>query len=306
MGHPEAKKITMKPLSRNKRRGYLAIFFIAFVIGTPLFILDAKGYRLNWSDVIEVSQTGGLYISTDQSGIEIYINNELVKKTSIVQKSIFVQDLKPGAYEIRASKKGLQSWNKTLKVFPEIVTDARSFLIKSNPEPIEIQQFFNPEDSISTSSSKKTSLKNSKNPEYDDINALFVVPVLKTTSTKLGTTSPDSKTLSDILVKNEAGKLHIFWVGETDSVPNYFCENIVCKSEIMIDATSRILSFDFFPGRNDLIILRLETGIYVSEIDDRSPQNIQNIVSGPGFDFKIKDGKKIYLKKGEKIYSVSP
>ena len=67
---------------------FLAFFFLIFIIVVPLFILDAKGYRLDLKEVLKFSQTGGLYISTDQSGIEIYINGELVKKTSIIQKSV--------------------------------------------------------------------------------------------------------------------------------------------------------------------------------------------------------------------------
>ena len=73
---------------------------------------------------------------------------------------------------------------------------------------------------------------------------------------------------------------------------------------ITISTASRILSFDFFPGRDDLLLLQLENGIYVSEIDDRSPQNVMPIVSGLGYDFKVKDGR-IYIKKDGKIYLVS-
>lgn len=292
----------MKPLSKTRRRSYFIFFFLIFIISAPLFILDAKGYRLNWSGVLKVSQTGGLYISTDQSGIEIYVNNELVKRTSIAQKSIFVQDLKPGIYDIRVSKEGLQSWNKTLRVFPEIVTEARSFLIRSEPEVTEIPKTFVPQNSQSTTSSKALA---PKNPEYDLINGLFAPTVVKVVQRKSATTALESKTLSDVFIKNEVGKLHILWTGAADSIPNYFCENTACKSEITTHTASPVLSFDFFPGRNDLLLLRLENGIYVSEIDDRSPQNIQQIISGSGFDFRIKDGRKIYLKKEGRIYSVS-
>lgn len=293
----------MKPLSKKRRRVYFIIFCIIFVIGAPFFIMDAKGYKFNWTGVIKVSQTGGLYISTDQSGIEIYVDNELVRKTSIVQKSIFVQNLKPGSYEVRVTKEGLQEWSKTLKVFPEIVTEARSFLVRSEPELVEVPKLLSPQGTNGTTSSRSLL---AKNPEYDPINALFLPPVVsKTVPTKLSTTSQDSKTLGDIFVKNEAGKLHVSWIGAVDSLPNYFCENITCKQEIVIKAPSNVLSFDFYPGRNDLLILRLKNGVYVSEIDDRSRQNIQKITSESDFDFRIKDGKKLYLKKDGKIYSVS-
>jgi len=291
----------MLPLSRNKRRLYLIFFAIIFIIGTPFFIFNAKGYKLNLQDFFNVSKTGGLYISTDQSRIDISVNGEIVRKTGIIQKSIFVQNLKPGVYQINISKEGLQSWNKSLRVFPEIVTEARPFLIKSEPVLTEIPRLLIGDSSALSSTSRNVSKKNS---EYDLINVLFLPPGLKSVKVKTATTSPDTKILGDVLVKNSAGKLHVLWKGEKDSTPNYFCEN-ACKLEIIVNTVSKVLSFDFFPGRNDLLILSVEDGIFVSEIDDRSSQNVQKVVSGFGYDFRIKDGKEIYLKKGLKIYSVT-
>jgi hypothetical protein len=131
------------------------------------------------------------------------------------------------------------------------------------------------------------------------------VPPKKPISTALSTTSSSTKIFNDISVRNDGGVLHVLWMGEADAIPNYFCEHVTCKPEILIKAASPIRSFDFFPGRNDLLVLRLDSGIVVSEIDDRSPQNMETIVSGTGFDFRIKDGKDIYLKKDSQIYSVS-
>jgi len=292
----------MKPLSKNKRRGYLFFFFLVFIIATPSFIFQAKGYRLNWGDVLNISQTGGLYINTDQSGIEIYLNNKLFKKTSIVQKGIFIQDLKPGDYEVRASKDGLQPWTKTLKVFPEIVTEARSFLIQEDPELVPIPEFLVSETIATTSVSRKSP---PKNPEYEAVALLFAPPVTpKTPATKQSTTTPEEDP-EDMQVKNDDGKLTVLWVGEPDEIPSYFCENVECKSAIVVSAPSKILSFDFFPGRGDLLILRLESGIFVSEIDDRSPQNRETVVSGTGYEFRVKGGKNIYLKKDNLLYEVS-
>lgn len=290
----------MKPLSKKKRRGYFIVLLFIFIIGAPLFILDAKGYRLDWSGVLKISQTGGLSIITDQSGIEIYVNHVLETKTSIFHKIVVVQGLKPGMYEINVSKEGLQSWNKTLKVFPEVVTEARSFLMKSNPELLEIPKLLT-QSLGATTSPRKISLKN---PDFDAVNTLFLPLVVKTPPIKSATTSPNVKMLGDLLIKNDDGKLRALWTGGADSIPSYFCENITCKSEVVISAPSLVLSFDFFPGREDLLILRTENGIYVSEVDDRSPQNIQKIISGQGYDFRIKDGK-IYLKKDGSVYSVS-
>jgi hypothetical protein len=290
----------MNPLSQNKRHAYLLFFSIVFIICVPLFILYAKGYRFNFNKAFQISETGGLYINADQSGVSIYVNDEIVRKTSIVQKGIFVQSLKPGEYQISASKNNFQTWNKTLKVFPEIVTEARSFSLKNESILTEIPKNL----TLATSSLASASVK--RNPEYDLINALFATTTQRSTKTSTSTTSADVKTARNMLVRNENGKLHAYWNGDADSIPNYFCESNVCKSEIVIESANDVKSFDFFPGRDDLIIMHLENGIYVSEIDDRSPQNMQSIALGLDYDFRVKDGSAIYIKKDTKIYSIAP
>src|SRR3989344_4792190 len=142
----------MKPLSKNKRRGYLLFFSLVFIICVPFFILYAKGYRLDINKAFQISETGGLYISADQSGVSIYVNGEAVRKTSIIQKGIFVQSLEPGNYQVSALKNGFQTWNKTLKVFPEIVTEARSFSLKTEPVLTEILRNLSPDGSATSSS----------------------------------------------------------------------------------------------------------------------------------------------------------
>lgn len=293
----------MDPLSRKKRKIYFVIFFVMFIVFVPFLIFDAKGYKFNWTDVLRISSNGGLYIETNQSGIDIYINDKLVKTTSIIQKNVFVQDLKPGIYKIKVSKEGLQTWTKNLEVFPEIVTDTNTFLIKAKPVLTEIPQYLNDkiQSTISTSTTNKLP---TKNPEYTSIASIFSAvppkPILG-----VATSSANNKNLRNILVDNQGGVLHVSWKGDEDAIPSYFCENDKCKNEITINTGSKILSFDFLPGRDDLLVIRLDSGIFVTEIDDRSVQNIQTLVSGSGYDFRVKSSEAIYIKKDNKIFSVS-
>jgi hypothetical protein len=121
------------------------------------------------------------------------------------------------------------------------------------------------------------------------------------------------------LVEDEA-ELFATWVGTDRSTPYYFCtadlgsttvalrlgshvadqieaqriststplvvsENRVCRTTIRIDRKwQKIVYYKFFPGSSDLIVLQLEDGLYVTEVDDRAWQNTQLIY--PGNDFK--------------------
>jgi hypothetical protein len=291
----------MKPLSKKKRSWYMVLLMLLFVVVAPILIMYASGYRLD--KTFNIATTGGIYIGATQSGTEIYLGNELVRTTSIFQKSVFVQNLKPGSYDISVRKNEYQEWKKTLRVFPETVTEAYSFLFPLQPKITEIPQKISAEISngaTATGSAPKTV----PNPDYADVVLLFDPPK-KTLVLPKNSTTTGAIEFRKLLVIKDKGNLKITWDGEVDSKPAYFCQDEICKDEIFIKPTSRLISFDFFPGRGDLIIMSLESGIYVSEIDDRSTQNVQKLFDGPNADFRIKDGDKIFFKKDKKFYSIA-
>lgn len=299
----------MQPLPQKHRYAYMIIAIIAFVISAPLLILYASGYRLD--KTFNFATTGGVNISAPLSGTEIYVNNELVRTTSIFQKSVFVQNLKPGTYSVSVQKQGYQEWHKTLQVFPETVTDAYSFTLPTTLVTKEIPPKIPASGSATASTTATTKLV--ENPDYVDVEALFAVPKkvtvpapkVATTTVKVATSTDIAKEFRKLLVEKVNGSLKVTWTGDIESKPSYFCQSEECKDEIYIKPSSTLKRFDFFPGRGDLIIMSLADGIFVSEIDDRSPQNVQKLFDGPNADFRIKDGDKIFIKKDSTYYSVS-
>lgn len=103
-----------------------------FLIITPPVLLYTTGYRLadGWSLV----KTGGIYVFSPFSGSEIFINNDLKKQTNLLQSGIFVQNLKSGVYSALVVKENYWPWQKNLKIEPQLVTEARAFLIPLSPE----------------------------------------------------------------------------------------------------------------------------------------------------------------------------
>lgn len=285
----------MQPLSRKKRRGYILFFSVIFFIITPILILYATGYRL--TDTFSLGQTGGLYITTDQSGVQIYVNNKLIKETGIFQKNVFVQNLKPGTFVVETRKDGLTSWKKELKVYPETVAEAHTFMLPNDIVLNEILPFVDKDGAPTTS----PAISKNKNPEFVDTASIFLRSQI---TKKNSTTTLDTKILWKLYLKKIDGKLHANWKGNQDERPLYFCLNSICRNEIVIQASSSVGSFDFFPGRSDLVIVVLDSGIYVTEIDDGPGQNTQPILKDTKLDMRVKDNV-IYIKKGEALYSVS-
>lgn len=79
-----------------------------------------------------------------------------------------------------------------------------------------------------------------------------------------------------------------------------------CRDEIQIDRQNQeVLSFDFFPSNANLVLLHLENGIYVVEVDDRAWQNAQPLYLGRDVELLLYRGG-IFIKEGELIFEVIP
>lgn len=77
-----------------------------------------------------------------------------------------------------------------------------------------------------------------------------------------------------------------------------------CEPTIKLDRKwQEVKHFDFFPGSSDLVILALESGVYVIEVDNRSWQNVQPLLLGQGLDMRVENGQ-IYVYDGELIYQI--
>jgi len=276
---------------------------LLFVFLAPFLVLYATGYRFSLSDALTITRTGGIYVSVGESGVDIYVDGKIVKRTNIFQKGAFVQNLSPDLYEVSVVKSGFQEWKKSLKVLPETVTEAYSFQLPVTPLINEIGKYLPRATSTATST---PSVPPKINPEYVLVSELFdnkndSLPRLSQNATS----SDKLKILRKLSVANEDGQLIARWTGDIESAPSYFCDGAICEEQIAIVTPSRVKTFDFFPGRGDLLIVAIAEGVFVVEIDNRSVQNIQSILEGEGLDFRIRDGNTIYIQSGGKFLLVS-
>ena len=77
-----------------------------------------------------------------------------------------------------------------------------------------------------------------------------------------------------------------------------------CDPTIHMDRKSqKVRDFDFFPGREGIVIMALEDGIYAVEIDDRSWQNMQPLLLGEKFEMYLENGN-VYVYDGHLIYQI--
>jgi hypothetical protein len=288
----------MQPLSRSKRRYYLIGMTLLFIVLTPILIFYATGYRLG--DSLTLSRTGGLYVLTAQSGVQVYINDEFNKESSLFQKNILIQNLKPGTYKIRAEKVGEIAWEKELQVYPERVTEAYVFML---PQILEVEEVLPYVDAqgVATSSSSLGQVRHLVNPDIAEIKQLFLPPKIATTTKAVATSTLETKVLNKLALKRVGQEVVAEWQGSHDEQPSYFCNETSCEKSITLETPSYIRSFNFFPGRGDVVVVGLTDGIYAMETDNRSPQNLLPLFPGENLDLRV-NGDRVYVKEGQKFY----
>ncbi len=89
-------------------------------------------------------------------------------------------------------------------------------------------------------------------------------------------------------------------MGPVQTIP----KDTACDPRIRIDRKwQKVRDFDFYPGSTDFVVVALQDGVYVVEVDDRSWQNVQPLIMGNNLEFYIENGS-IYVYDGTLIYSV--
>jgi hypothetical protein len=88
------------------------------------------------------------------------------------------------------------------------------------------------------------------------------------------------------------------------TTPLHFEGDRTCRTEIRIDRKWQdVKYYEFFPNSTDLVVLLLEDGLYVTEIDDRSWQNTQMVYPGDNFRVMVTDTN-IYIEEDGRFFEL--
>lgn len=105
----------------------LSTFIVVGIFGT-IAILYARGFRLNFSDEnINIGPTGLLVANSDPEAAQVFVNGELKTATDNTLS------LSPNEYKIEIKKEGFYTWEKTIKIEQETVTQIDAFLVPTAP-----------------------------------------------------------------------------------------------------------------------------------------------------------------------------
>lgn len=119
-------------MSKKTRTILFLICLFLFFSSAPLVILYSQGYRFDLNPPaggIKFTQTGGLFIKTEPKQVEIYVNNELTKKTDFFFGSALIENLLPKRYKIEVKKEKYLTWEKNLEIREKEVTEAKNIIL---------------------------------------------------------------------------------------------------------------------------------------------------------------------------------
>lgn len=368
----------IKLLSYKKRQSFFLVLLLIFIIALPTFIFYTSGYRLSFeNEETTIVTTGGIYITTDNLEVDVYIDEERVDRPRLFRSAYYIQNLQSGLHRVVVQRPGLHTWVKALPVDSNIVTEAAAFNMPELPHIRPIAEYVNESGQgvyLARSTStvlfpKATTTGNfivvtratpstlSANSEYEYVADLFASSTASSSSIitrleeeierfRFATSTTASTTKAPVYI--EQGNMRLIphgedlfahWIGSGPSTPHYFCTpqaasttvafrlglhfaqqieeqrlstttplhiegDRVCRSEIRIDRKwQNIKYYEFFPGTSDLVVLLLEDGLYVTEIDDRAWQNTQLVYPGDNFRVVVTDTN-IYIEEEDKFFEL--
>jgi len=99
------------------RFSLIGIGIVIFLIITPVLVLYARGFTIDWHNK-KIVKTGAVVIKTDPAKALVFLNGKL--QANLTPRNI--RFLSPGDYDIRIEKDNYQPWTKRLTVKSQLVT----------------------------------------------------------------------------------------------------------------------------------------------------------------------------------------
>ncbi len=115
------------------RIGILIGAILVFLILTPIVVLYTSGFRYN-AKKQRVEKVGIIFVRSRPSGADIFIDGKKRPETTPAR----IRNLLPGNYDIKISKTGYTSWEKTLPSESELTTFAENIALFKNIDPEEV------------------------------------------------------------------------------------------------------------------------------------------------------------------------
>jgi hypothetical protein len=264
-------------MTPKKKLFSLLVLIGIFIIVIPVLIFYSLGYRLN--SQFRLVKTGGIYLVNNESDAVVMLNGKNVKRSNIFEKDMLIRNLVPNTYYVRIEKNGYRPWKKNVKVQEQKVEVCYPLLLPNTLKPQFVPKY---------SVKDKMKPKREANAEYSEAMKVFntydnpvksLIPGWENSDIKKYKLDANRRLNKKVLIfrqgniSHQGNKIYVKWIGTDDKRP-FFIES--AENRLAYSSDKNILSFGFFPGRNDaMLVLMDDLVLYAVEIDTRF--EIQNI-----------------------------
>lgn len=241
--------------------GSIAIVFILIAGG----IFYSKGFRLDLHrslNVISFIKPGDVVIKGLQEKDRVLLDGKEIPIT--ISSSTATISLSEGEHQIIVSRDNAFPYAKTLWTNPNEGTTIHPFLLPMTPIARSVR-FDNAEGK----------------------SLLNLIKARKVPTESAPRRSDDPKETGDVVLAYATGTSIIaVWNGDSKTTPEAFCtgdtESGCGRYLLVTKLTEPLDGLEFYPGRNDALIISTGGNIYAIELDQRPIQNFQPIYTGKG------------------------
>lgn len=269
-------------MRRSIRRSIFYFLIIVFIIATPLLILYAVGYSIDFSHKI-VKATGGIFVKTNVTGISVALNGVLEKNTNFFTKGALLNGLEGGAASIEVTKVGYLPWRKSIDVKEQVIQEFRSIILvpENLPEKIIL---------ASTTAKAPEIVPRSIMPSPDGKNLLYVTDDGETITLRILDTDSGVDTRPPIQFPQGAEYVSASWSEDQNAV--------------LVERTLRnIKVWDIIPAisQKPVTIFDGDTILHVfnkdKTVETITRSNIRDIAWSP------KTSGSLYIQAGQNVYA---
>ncbi len=184
-------------------------------------------------------------------------------------------------------------------------------LITTNPEYTEVLQLFT---GFTVSSSTPKVLSSIRSTGKN-----AAAKITTGTNGATGTTSSTTANASDV-ANLEINKVELYgeeisrnlyatstgstlkftWDGGYDQTPYYFCKFEICEDTVELVLPETIKKFYLFPGRDDIVIVELASGIYYADMTGMAAERTEVLYKKPKASVFVREGE-VFVKDGTKL-----
>lgn len=247
-------------MNKHLKNLFFAIFSLLAIIITSLVLIIYSGYKIDFAH-FRLVKTGSLYINTDPSKADIYLNDKKIsQKTPTI-----INQLNPEIYNLKIVKNGYQEWEQQIKIEPSITSFVNYDLVLKDIELSPTNEFG---DNMYYSSNNKY-IAYIKNDELEN-NVLYIYDVTEKSEFNVFETNKKIKDVSwskqnSKLLLNIEDKLYILDINKIPVINKITSSDLINLSNYLEN-----IEKVYWNENNDVsLIVKAQSDIYYFNIDSK-------------------------------------